>query len=182
MGDTKKIRKKYETPRHPFEGARIKSENKILKKYGLKNKRELWKAESELRKYRGNARDLQASLRLGDKRAHELIRSIISKLSRYGILSDNATADDILALGVESFLDRRLQTIVFRKGLAKTPSMARQLIVHGHIVVGDRKVTIPSFKVLKEQEELIGYAPNSPYANELHPMRAGNQTETQEAN
>ncbi len=184
MGDTKKIRKKFETPRHPFEGARIKSENKILGKYGLKNKRELWKAESELRKYRGNARDLQASLRLGDKRAQELMRSIVSKLARYGILSENATADDILALNVESFLDRRLQTLVFRKGLAKTPNMARQLIVHGHIVVGDRKVTIPSFKVLKEQEDMIGYAPNSPFANELHPMRAGAQAqnETQEAN
>ncbi len=182
MGDTRKIRKKYETPRHPFEGARIKSENKILNKYGLKNKRELWKAESELRKYRGNARDIQASLRLGDKRAQDLIRSITSRLSRYGILSENATADDILALRVESFLDRRLQTVVYRKGLAKTPKMARQLIVHGHIVVGDRKVTIPSFKVLKEQEELIGYAPNSPFANEMHPMRVEQQKETQEAN
>ncbi|MCL5680964.1 MAG: 30S ribosomal protein S4 [Candidatus Thermoplasmatota archaeon] len=182
MGDPRKIRKKYATPRHPFEGARIKGENKIVKAHGLKNKRELWKAESELRKYRTNARDLQASLRLGDKVAQEMIKSIVSRLSRYGILSENATADDILALNVESFLERRLQTVVFRKGLARTPSMARQLIVHGHIIVGDRKVTIPGYKVLKEEMESVAYAPNSPLANELHPMRAKPKEEVKEAN
>jgi small subunit ribosomal protein S4 len=171
LGDPRKIRKKYATPRHPYEGQRIKSENKTLTLYGLKNKRELWKAESELRKYRTNARDIQASLRLGDSRAQERIKSIVGKLSRYGILTQNATADDILALNVESFLERRLQTMVFRRGLARTPSMARQLIVHGHIAIGDRKVTIPSYKVLKEEEESLGYAEGSPLANELHPMR-----------
>ncbi len=171
MGDPKKIRKKYETPRHPFEGERIKAENKLVAAYGLKNKRELWKAESELRKYRTNARDIQASLRLGDQRALERIKSMIGRLSRYGILTENATADDILALNVQSFLERRLQTIVLRKGLAKTPGMARQLIVHGHILVGDRKVTIPGYKVLKSEEESINYAPSSPFNNELHPMR-----------
>ncbi|MGC8645279.1 MAG: 30S ribosomal protein S4 [Thermoplasmata archaeon] len=171
MGDPKKIRKKYETPRHPFEGGRIKNENKVLRSYGLKNKRELWKAESELRKYRANARDLQARLRLGDPVAQQTMKSMVGRLARYGILSENATADDILALNVQSFLERRLQTIVFRKGLARTPGMARQLIVHGHIVVGDRKVTIPSYKVLKSEEGEVGYAPDSPLANELHPMR-----------
>ena len=91
MGDPRKIRKKYETPRHPFEGERIKAENQIVGAYGLKNKRELWKAESELRKYRTNARDIQASLRLGDARAIEQIKSMIGRLSRYGIISENAT-------------------------------------------------------------------------------------------
>lgn len=171
MGDPRKIRKKYETPRHPFEGQRIKSENKILSLYGLKNKRELWRAESELRKYRTNARDIQAKLRLGDPKAEKQIRSITGRLSRFGILSENATADDILALNVESFLDRRLQTMVFKKGLARTLGMARQLIVHGHISLGDRKVTIPGYKVQKAEEESLDYFPDSPLANELHPMR-----------
>lgn len=171
MGDPRKIRKKYETPRHPYEGERIKAENQIVGAYGLKNKRELWKAESELRKYRTNARDIQASLRLGDTRAAEQVKSMIGRLSRYGILSENATSDDILALNVQSFLERRLQTLVMRKGLARTPGMARQLIVHGHISVGERKVTIPGYKVLKLEEESVEYAPNSPLANELHPMR-----------
>ena len=171
MGDPKKIRKKYETPRHPFEGERIKAESQMVGAYGLKNKRELWKAESELRKYRTNARDIQASLRLGDARAMEQVRSMISRLSRYGILSENATADDILALNVQSFLERRLQTFVMRKGLARTPGMARQMIVHGHISVADRKITIPGYKVLKAEEDSVSYAPNSPFTNELHPMR-----------
>jgi small subunit ribosomal protein S4 len=171
MGDPRKIRKKYATPRHPFEGERIKAENQIVSAYGLKNKRELWKAESELRKYRTNARDIQASLRLGDARAKEQIKSMIGRLSKYGILSENATADDILALNVQSFLERRLQTLVLRKGLARTPGMARQLIVHGHISVGERKITIPGYKVLKIEEDGLIYSPNSPLANELHPMR-----------
>ncbi|MCL4333476.1 MAG: 30S ribosomal protein S4 [Candidatus Thermoplasmatota archaeon] len=171
MGDPKKIRKKYDTPRHPFEGERIKAENQVVVAYGLKNKRELWKAESELKKYRTNAISIQASLRLNDARAVERIKSMIGRLSRYGILSENATADDILALNVQSFLERRLQTLVMRKGLARTPGMARQLIVHGHISVGDRKVTVPGYKVLKVEEESVNYAPNSPLANELHPMR-----------
>ncbi|MEM0136298.1 MAG: 30S ribosomal protein S4 [Thermoplasmatales archaeon] len=171
MGDPKKIRKKYETPRHPFEGERIKAESQMVAAYGLKNKRELWKAESELRKYRTNARDIQANLRLGDARAVEQVKSMVGRLSRYGILSENATADDILALNIQSFLERRLQTLVMRMGLARTPGMARQLIVHGHISVGGRKVTIPSYKVLKIEEESVSYAPNSPITNELHPMR-----------
>lgn len=171
MGDPKKIRKKYETPRHPFEGERIKAESQMVGAYGLKNKRELWKAESELRKYRTNARDIQASLRLGDARAMEQVRSMVGRLSRYGILSEKATADDILALNVQSFLERRLQTFVMRKGLARTPGMARQMIVHGHISVADRKITIPGYKVLKVEEDSVSYAPNSPFTNELHPMR-----------
>lgn len=171
MGDPRKIRKKYQTPRHPYQGERIKGENKILGAYGLKNKRELWRAESELRKYRTNARDIQASLRLGDARAREQIRSMVGRLSRYGILSENATADDILALNVQSFLERRLQTLVMRKGLARTLEMARQLIVHGHISLGERKVTIPGYKVLKDEEDSLNYASTSPLANELHPMR-----------
>jgi small subunit ribosomal protein S4 len=181
MGDPRKIRKKYETPRHPYEGERIKAENQIVGAYGLKNKRELWKAESELRKYRTNARDIQASLRLGDTRAAEQVKSMIGRLSRYGILSENATADDILALNVQSFLERRLQTLVMRKGLARTPGMARQLIVHGHISVGERKVTIPGYKVLKLEEESVEYAPNSPLANELHPMRVVGENKRGEA-
>lgn len=182
MGDPRKIRKKYETPRHPYEGQRIKLENKILSQYGLKNKRELWKAESELRKYRTNARDIQAKLRLGDPKAQEQIRSMIGKLSRYGILSENASADDILALNVESFLERRLQTMVFRKGLARTPFMARQLIVHGHISLGEKKVTIPSYKVLKVEEGVLNYFSESPLVNELHPMRITKEKEGEEKN
>ncbi|MEM0128425.1 MAG: 30S ribosomal protein S4 [Thermoplasmatales archaeon] len=180
MGDPKKIRKKFETPRHPFEGERIKGENKVLKEYGLKNKRELWKAQSELRKYRANARDLQARLRLGDAVAQQTMKSMVGRLARYGILSENASADDILALNVQSFLERRLQTVVFRKGLARTPGMARQLIVHGHISVGEKKVTIPSYKVLKSEETEVGYSADSPLANELHPMRIVGEKKTQE--
>ncbi|MFN3384470.1 MAG: 30S ribosomal protein S4, partial [Archaeoglobaceae archaeon] len=82
--------------------------------------------------------------------------AVIKKLQKFGILKENATLDDVLDLSVENFLERRLQTIVFRQGLAKTVKQARQMIVHGHIEVDGRKVTCPSFIVLKDLESKIG--------------------------
>ncbi|MGC8609973.1 MAG: 30S ribosomal protein S4 [Thermoplasmata archaeon] len=172
MGDPKFPRKTYERPRRPWEKERIISENKILKEYGLKNKRELWKVQSILRKYRTIAKKLQASLRYGDPQASKELKNIINKLVKLGILSENASSvDDILALNIQSILERRLQTIVYRKGLANTPKQARQFIVHGHIIVGDRVVSIPSYLVKKDEEDKINYNPFSPLSNELHPAR-----------
>ena len=44
-------------------------------------------------------------------------------------------------------LQRRLDSVVFRSGLARTRPMARQMVNHGHILVDGRKVDIPSFLV-----------------------------------
>ncbi len=94
------------------------------------------------------------------------------KLYKLGILeSEDAPIDSILSLSVENFLDRRLQTMVYRLGLARTPYEARQLIVHRHITVKGRVVTIPSYHVMRGEESEIDYRPGSPYANPDHPMR-----------
>jgi small subunit ribosomal protein S4 len=171
MGDPKFSRRKYDTPSHPWQGTRIKEENELLKKYGLKNKRELWKAQSTLRNYRGQARDLLARLRYGDVQAETEMKDLLLKLANLGLLPDSASLDDVLALELEKLLERRLQTLVYLKGLAYTPKQARQLIVHGHTSIKGRKVTVPGYLVKRNEETSIQYSSSSPLENDLHPAR-----------
>ncbi len=167
MGDPKRHRKKYVTPTHPWDKTRLEKEMQIVIKYGLRNKRELWRFQNILRKYRRVARDLLAKINLPGKEG-ELAKvkamTVIRKLARMGILDENATLDDILNLNVEDFLERRLQTMVYRQGLANTIKQARQMIVHGHIAVDGRRVTVPSYIVDREKEGKISYYANSPFA------------------
>jgi len=172
MGDPKFSRRKYDTPAHPWEGDRIKEENELLMKYGLKNKRELWRAKSYVRSLRAQSRDLQARIRSGDPQAKIETDQLLARCAKLSLLpQEGATLNDVLVLSTEAILARRLQTIVYRKGLAYTPKQARQLIVHGHAAVGTRKVTIPGYIVKRGEEEQIQYHTSSPIANELHPMR-----------
>lgn len=169
MGDPRRLSKKYDTPNHPWIGDRIKREHELCRKYGLVNKKEFWKMETKLRNYRGKARTLISdTTKQGAKEAVQLF----NVLKRYGILSkEDPTLDDVLSLDVESILERRLQTLVFKKGLAKTPKQARQFIIHGHIAVNGRGVTSPSYLVPVSEEDTISYVPNSPLASENHPER-----------
>lgn len=172
MGDPKFPRRTYDTPSHPWEGERIKAEQELVRKYGLKNKKELWKAQSILRSFRRQSRELQARLRYEEAQAMVETEKLLKRCGRIGLLPmEGSTLDDVLGLNTESFLNRRLQTFVFEKGLASTHSQARQLIVHGHIDVDDRRVTIPGYIVKRGEEAKIEYNPRSPYANDLHPMR-----------
>jgi len=171
MGDPKFRRRKFERPKHPWETERFKEEAAHLKKYGLKNKRELWKAQSLLRRFRQRARILQAQARYGDEQAEKEKKELIQKLSKLGLLKENATLDDILALDVDAVLARRLQTVTRRKGLAHTHKHARQLITHGHVAISGRKITIPSYLVKRTEEETLEYNPKSPMMNEAHPSR-----------
>ena len=171
MGKPKFSRKKYETPSHPWQEDRIKAENELIKKYGLKNKREIWKAQTKLRSYRGQARELLAKVETGDTQSKKESNQLLVHLNRFNILPANATLDDVLALETESIINRRLQTLTYLKGLAITPTQARQLISHGHIAIGDRKVTIPSYMVTKEEEGEITYTTDSPLNDTMHPAR-----------
>jgi len=171
MGHPKRPRKKYETPSHPWQEDRIKYENELLKKYGLKNKREIWKAQTILKKYRTQARLLLPRLDSEDEKYKREIKELLDHLRRMNILKGDASLADVLALTVEDILSRRLQTIVYLKGLASTPKQARQLIVHGHITVGGRRVTVPSYMVRADEEKEIEYAPDSPLTDLSHPAR-----------
>lgn len=171
MGKPKFSRKKYDTPSHPWQEQRIHSENELIRKYGLKNKREIWKAETALRKYRGQARELLAKVDSDDPQEKKEINQLLTHLTRYNVLPLNSTLDDVLALETEAILARRLQTLTYLKGLANTPKQARQLIVQGHIAVGDNRITIPSYKISKKEENEIAYSPDSPLNDLSHPAR-----------
>ena len=171
MGKPKFSRKKYVTPSHPWQEDRIKEENELIKKYGLNNKREIWRAETSLRKYRGQARELLAKIGTGDAQIKKESDQLLMHLGRMNILTVKSTLDDVLALETESILSRRLQTLTYLKGLANTPNQARQIISHGHIAIGDKRVTVPGYIVTKEEEGEIGYTSDSPLNDTMHPAR-----------
>jgi small subunit ribosomal protein S4 len=168
LGDPKKQRKKYETPRFPWRADVLQEELKLLGQYGLRNKRELWRCKTMLSKFRSMARSLIGK---PPEERKKMEGELLSRLKRLGMIHESAVLDDVLDLTVEDILERRLQTIVFRKGLAKTIHQARQLITHGHIAIGERRVTVPGYLVPREEEDLVNYAPDSPLANPSHPLR-----------
>lgn len=145
----KRQRKKYDAPTRRFDKKRLEVEREILKKHGLKTKKELWRVEAQLRKYRRLARELAA------KRDKEMEKVLIKKLIDVGILKEGSNIDDVLNITLEDFLNRRLQTYLVQKGLAKTAKQARQLIVHGHVRIDGRRITHPSYVVGKNDESSI---------------------------
>jgi len=172
MGDPKFLRRTFDRPKHPWEAGRMEEERKLLQKHGLKNKRELWKAQTVLRCFRRQARELAARLRAGEEQAKTETDWLLGRLTRLGLLPvGTPTVDDVLALGVEELLRRRLEWIVASKGLAATPNGARQLIVHGHITVGDHRVTRPGYLVAAAEEVQVGYSEGSPLLSEEHAVR-----------
>ena len=172
MGDPKFSRRSYDTPSHPWQGERIKAEVVLVNQFGLKNKTEVWKAQSVLRNFRKQARELQALLRTGDAQAKRESDALLRKCGRMGVLPmEGSTLNDVLVLSEEDILGRRLQTIVFEKGMASTVKQARQMIVHGHVFMNGHRVTVPGYIVLRDEEPSIEYAPASPFTDEMHPMR-----------
>jgi len=144
LGDPKKARKQYSRPRSPWRADQLAQELYLLGTYGLRNKRELWKAETQLSSVRKQARTLLAATQVVREREE---RKLLDSLRKKGLIREEATLDDILSLTVEDMLARRLQSMVFKKGMALSPLHARQLIVHGHVAVGHRIITIPGYDV-----------------------------------
>ena len=169
MGDPRRIKNKYETPRKVWDADRIKTDKKLRSAYGLKNTREIWVTLQYLKKARRNAIRL---LSLGAKGA-EQGKPLLMKLSRLGVLPAESGLEDILSLTVENFLDRRLQTRVMKKGLGRTATQSRQLVTHGFIAVKGKKVTAPSYMVTAEEEQYISYyKPIDISVHEAEPKKA----------
>ena len=144
----RKQHKKYTSPRKLFDKTRIDEENTLLKKYGLKNKREVWKADYQVNKIRNQAKALITA-----SAAEQ--REFIDRLALKGLVKPSAQIDDVLALTKEAMLERRLQTVVFQKKIVKTPKQARQLITHRHIMINNNIITVPSYFVNLEEEKKI---------------------------
>ncbi|MHA1914817.1 MAG: 30S ribosomal protein S4 [Promethearchaeota archaeon] len=169
MGDPRRLKKKYKKPKHPFQKERIMEELEFLGKYGLRNKREYWKSRSLLANWRNLARQSRS---LPKEKAIEAQQELLKKLDRLGIIGSGAEFEDVLLLTVEDALKRRLQTLVYEKGLASSIYQARQIITHGHIQVGNKKIDAPSYIVKRAEEDFIDYAPNSPLSKEkLNPTK-----------
>ena len=157
MGDhPKNSRKMWRKPKRPLNYDLLNEELHVLGTFGLKNKRELWKAHTELSRIRNQARSLLA-LTQDIRITKEPI--LMKSLVRVGLVKENATLDDVLNLKVADFLSRRLQTFIQKKESIKSPYLARQIVVHGHVLIGDRIVTVPSYTVKVEEENQIHLSP-----------------------
>lgn len=168
MGDPRKIRRTYYRPGHPWQKERIEQENSILKEYGLKNKTEIWKTTSQLRTFANQAKKLIATT---TTQAQKEKTQLIQRLQRLGLLTTEAKLDDALGITLKNLLERRLQTILVRKGLAKTMNQSRQFITHEHIQINGKTMTRPSHNVRKEEEQKIGFTPTTKLSSPEHPAR-----------
>lgn len=149
MGDpTGKLRRKFKKPFRPYDKTKLEEEKEILKEFGLRRKKELWRAEGLLRSFRRRARNLLA------ERNEKKEKELFERLQRLGLLK-NERLEDVLSLENRNLLERRLQTLVMKKGLANKIMQSRQLIVHGHVRVQGRVVKWPSYLVTVDEEDKI---------------------------
>ncbi|XP_049849921.1 uncharacterized protein LOC126320467 [Schistocerca gregaria] len=155
--------KTSKTPRRPFEKERIDAEMQLIGEFGLKNKREVWRVHYTLTKIRKAARIL---LTLDEKDPRRILEgsALLRRLSRIGVLNESRLRlDFVLGLTERDFLERRLQTLVFKRGMARSVHHARVLIQQRHISVGKQLVNVPSFIVRTDSEKHIDFAYNSAF-------------------
>lgn len=149
MGDPKKQDKKYEKPLIPWDERRIEDEKELMETYGLKKKKEILKSQSILRNLQRRARDLAAG---SDEDRRD---NLLDKCKRLGLIGEDSGLNDVLRIDLRDILDRRLQTLVSKHEDVKSPEQARQFIVHGHVRIGERRITTPSFPVPQKLEDKI---------------------------
>ncbi len=154
MGDPRKFGNKYEHPKKLWESARINEESALKREYGLKTMRELWVMNQELKVMRREARRL---LSVSEEERQRDIPKLMNKLDRLGILGRDSKLEQVLSLTIKDILERRLQTRVYKKGLAKSAKQARQLITHGFISIKGRKMDSPSYLVPISEDESVAY-------------------------
>jgi small subunit ribosomal protein S4 len=168
MGDPRKHRAKYSTPKKAWEKERIDEEKELIKEYYFKNKTEIWKLTSKLRNF---ARQAKKLIPHKDEQAEKEKLQLLTKLKSLGLISEAGVLDDVLGISPRDLFNRRLQSLVFNRGLAKTMKQARQFIVHEHILVDGKKVTSPNYLVPVKEEGTISFAINSPFIDDMHPER-----------
>jgi small subunit ribosomal protein S4 len=175
MGHPKFARPKYDTPTHPWKKGRIEEEHALKEQFGLKKiggMKEIWKAKSKLRRWRQNAMKLIGRVDTTEGHFAREKVDLVESLHRRGLLGDGASLDDILQISVEHVLSRRLQSQVYYRGLASSMRQARQLVIHGHIGLGDQKMTVPSYIITRDDENALNYHHTSPLTDASHPIRA----------
>ncbi len=169
MGDPKKLKKKYQTQMHPWIREAIETGKKLKQEYGLQSTKEILIANSFLKKYKTIAKQLTVHKNVQKEKEKQ---QVIGKLHRLGLLPANAELYQILTLELTNILERRLQSLVYRKNLARTMLQARQFIIHRHIMINNKEVTSPSYLVSVEEESQVAFKPKSTLASPDHPERA----------
>jgi small subunit ribosomal protein S4 len=167
MGDPRRQKKKFVVPKKPYDTDRFEQELQLIGAYGLRNKRELWRHSTDLSNYRRQARNLLA---LPPSERQHSEKELVEKLTRIGVLEE-ASLDHVLDLTLENVLERRLQTIVFRKGMAASMHHARQLVSHGHIALDSARVTTPARLMTVGEADRIAYTGKSALNDQSHPAR-----------
>jgi small subunit ribosomal protein S4 len=168
MGDPGKIRRKYDTPSHPWQSARIGEEKKTLREYGLKNKKEIWRMETMLRELKNQAKSLSSRI---DAQSRVEEKQLLDRLASMGLMHQGESMDKVLGLTLKDMMDRRLQTFLIKKGMARSIKQARQFITHGHILVNKKRITFPSYFISLKEESVIEFIPKSALSHEDHPER-----------
>ncbi len=168
MGDPGKIRRKYDTPSHPWQSARIVDEKKVISDYGLKNKKEIWRMETMLRELKNQAKSLASRM---DAQSRVEEKQLLDRLASMGLMMQGESMDKVLGLTLKDVMDRRLQSFLVKKGMARSIKQARQFITHGHILVNKKRITFPSYFINLKEESLIEFIPKSALSREDHPER-----------
>ena len=174
MGQPKFSRPKTQTPTHPWKAERIEEEHALKEQYGLKRvggMKEIWRERSALRRHRQLAMKLIGRVDTSEGHFKREKEEFLGSMQRKGLISEDADLDDVLQISVESMLDRRLQSQVYYKGFAPSMRAARNMIVHGHIVLGNQRMNVPGYHVLREQESEIAYHPSSNFNDPNHAIR-----------
>ena len=144
MGHPKFARPKTDRPTHPWKEARIEEEHRLKEQFGLKKvggMKEIWREKTALRRHRNQAMKLIGRVDSTEGHYAREKEDLLVSLNRKGLLHEDSTLDDVLSITVEQMLSRRLQSVVYFKGLAPSMRSARSLIVHGHISIGDQRMT-----------------------------------------
>lgn len=168
MGSPRKQRKKFSKPAHPWQKERILEEKELLKGYGLNRKYEIWKMGSILKNFTRQAKNL---ITTGNPQVEIEKNQLLTKLSSLGLTDKDAKIEDVLSLTLKDIMERRLQTLVYRKNMASSINQARQFIVHEHVSLGDKTITAPSYLVPLEEEGIIQFSQGSAFVNASHPIR-----------
>ena len=172
MGDIKKIKKKYSKPSHPWRIERITEQNQIIREYGIPKKTELWKVIAKLESFKNQAKGLSAR---NDTQADIERKNLVKKLESLNLIKET-TLEAILGISIKNVLDRRLQTLAYKKGYAKSMKQARQMIIHRHILVGGKINSSPSYLVKSAEETSIEISPKSPFYDTNHAERIKEST------
>jgi len=159
----RRLRRRFKRPKSPFDVQQLADGKELQKKYGLRRKKEIWIAQEIVRGFRQRARQLTAE----SNPAEENI--LLKKIEKLGLLPEGGKLDDVSGLTVENLLERRLQTLVEKRGFAKTVNQARQTIVHGQVRIRERKIIFPSYLVTVEEESSIvsSFTPPKPVKQQV---------------